>query len=299
MGESAVGDMGISAREMLRRTEQRLRVAGLGGARHEAEWLVSAALRVSRTDLYVDHEALAPEALDRLETWILQRLQGVPLQHVVGWTEFCGHRLAVNPSVLIPRPETECVVEAVIERLRRRAAVRHPIQILELGTGSGAIAIALAHAIPPCVVIAVELSWDALRTASANIQRHDVANRVRVVCADWADSIRGSFDVIVSNPPYVPTGELSGLPEDVRREPRMSLDGGADGMAFHRRTIAAAQRLLEPGGWLACECDERQADALTRAVRVALPIGEMTILVDLAGRPRGVVAVRAVAEAST
>jgi release factor glutamine methyltransferase len=292
MPEATVAtEPGTSAREMVVRIERRLREAGRMSARPEAEWLVSAALDRSRAELYLSDIELEPQILDRLAAWTQQRIQGAPLQYVTGWTEFCGLRLAVDPSVLVPRPETEGLVEALIQRLRGHTA---PTKILELGTGSGAIAIALARGIPPCLVIGVELSWDALRTATGNIQRHGLAERVRLVCGDWAESIRGSFDVIVSNPPYVPTAELSGLPEDVRREPRMSLDGGPDGMGFHPRTIAAAESLLKPGGWLACECDERQAERLAQLVHTAWK-ATPDILSDLAGRPRGIVARRPMA----
>ena len=262
--------------------------AGIPTAGTEAEWLVAASLGVSRTELYVWESPLAPEALETIQHRLSRRLAGEPLPYVVGEAEFCGHRLAVSPAVLIPRPETEILVEEAVRRLRTmRAGPLAALPVLEAGTGSGGIAIGLAKAVPTCVLVAVELSWKALLTAAANAGVHRVAHRIHLVQTDWTSGVRGSYALIVANPPYVPTDDVERLLAGGGREPRLSLDGGPDGMHWHRRLLEDAPRLLAPGGALGMECAEDQAQRLAMLARGAPWAARTQVYQDLTGRPRG------------
>lgn len=274
-------------RELIGELEVRLREAGVGSARAEAEWLLADTLGMRRTELYLRDGPMSSTQRESLQERLSRRLSGEPLQYVLGSCDFFGHRFAVSPGVFIPRPETETLAELAIEFLRRRAAAGPAPWVLELGTGSGCLAISLAKAVPACIVVAVELSWMALQVARTNVITHRVEHRLRLVHTDWTTGIRGPCDMIVSNPPYVPTAELARLPEGVRREPRESLDGGVDGMVFHRRLLVDAERLLAPGGTLLMECAEAQARPLGQMAKGTSWAKTVRMIEDLAGRPRG------------
>ncbi|HBQ38936.1 MAG TPA: peptide chain release factor N(5)-glutamine methyltransferase [Candidatus Omnitrophica bacterium] len=289
------GDGGVdgetcrNVRQVLREAEEALQQAGVVSARAEAEWLVAEACGLSRTELFLADSLPEPEILRRIDHWVLSRLTGEPLQHLIGYTDFCGHRLEVSRDVLIPRPETEALVDEArnyLEALTRRGIAP---RVLDLGTGSGNIATSLSLAIPSCVVVAVELSWNALRTARANLRRHQLGSRVLLIQADWTQGLlrKPAFDLVISNPPYVPTSHVHGLPREVGYEPRLSLDGGCDGMAFHRRLIADAPALLRRDGVLCMECAESQAEVLCQLASRQSWVREVAIVNDLAGRPRG------------
>ena len=186
------------------------------------------------------------------------------------------------------------VVDAVLRALRPRAAsTPQPLRLLDLGVGSGCIAVTLACELPACVVVGVELSWVALHTAQHNLRRHGVASRVRLVHGRWTEAVRGTFDGIVSNPPYVPSSQVDGLPLDVRREPRLSLDGGMDGQDALRHLLNAAPLLLGPGGLLALECGEDQAEPLARLAETMPGVHRVEVVPDLTTRPRGLLLRRA------
>ena len=276
-----------SPRELIGELEARLCEAGIVSARAEAEWLVADTLDVSRTDLYLWDGPISSAQAAELEVRLSRRLSGEPLQYVLGAVEFLGHRLAVNPSVLIPRPETEALAVEAIAALRALvASARGPVRVLDVGTGSGCLAISLAHAVEACAITALELSWNTLQTARANVLAHHLDERIHLIQSDWTSGVGGLFHLIVSNPPYVPTDELARLSEGVRREPRESLDGGPDGMRFHRRLLVDAGRLLAPGGWLWMECAESQADALRGCAAGCAWASEVSVANDLAARPR-------------
>ena len=206
----------------------------------------------------------------------------------------------VNPSVLIPRPETEALAVQAIAALRVAAASgrpremaaspisrgREPVRVLDVGTGSGCLAISLAKAVGACAITALELSWKTLQTARTNVLAHHLDDRIHLIQSDWTSGVGGVFHLIISNPPYVPRDELARLPDGVRREPRESLDGGPDGMAFHRRLLMDAERLLAPGGWLWMECAESQAEALRASAAERAWAADVSVVDDLAGRPR-------------
>ena len=279
------------ARAVVRQGAHRLRAAGYEQARAEAEWLLSHLLGVRPLEMHVDDPAVPAATRERFLAQVEARAQGTPLQYLLGETEFLGHRLRVHPGVFIPRPETEAVVEAAIGALRvRQQALGRPLQLLDLGVGSGCIAVSLAHALPACVVVGVELSWVALRTARENVLRHGLDGRVRLVQGSWLDAVRGKFDGVVSNPPYVPAAEVDHLPLDVRQEPRLSLDGGVDGLREIGRLLDGFPRVGAPGCLLALECGVAQAAPLLRRVGEAEWCSAARPLRDLAGRPRGILA---------
>ena len=225
-------------------------------ARADAELLLRHVLQ--RDKAWIVAHGLTPlpaaeaERIHRLlQPLLLRRAVGEPVQYILGETEFFGLNFAVSPAVLIPRPETELLVEQVLAVARTLASPR----ILDIGTGSGAIAIALAAALPQAHLVAVDLSPAALDLAHQNAQRHGLADRIHFLESDLFSTLSGQrFDVVVSNPPYVPLQDASTLAVEVRdHEPALALFAGDDGLAVYRRLIPAARRHLAPGGLLALE----------------------------------------------
>ncbi|HSO20287.1 MAG TPA: peptide chain release factor N(5)-glutamine methyltransferase [Desulfosarcina sp.] len=233
----------------------------LDNARSEAEVLLAHSLGLRRIDLYLDHDKpLCDDELRRFKDLIKRRIDREPLAYITGTREFWSLPFSVNPSVLIPRPETECLVEAVLPFLAGDAST--PKRVLDMGTGSGAIVVALAHEHPRHRYTAMDRSLQALRTARENAHRNRVDRCIDWFCGSWEDALRPDgirFDLIASNPPYVRSGDLAGLQPEIRRhEPRSALDAGADGLDCLRRIIRSAHRLLGAGGVLALEmgCDQ-------------------------------------------
>jgi len=181
-----------------------------------------------------------------------------PVQYVMGKTEFCGLDIEVNKNVLIPRPETELLVEAGVGFVR---AIPMP-RILDLCTGSGCVAIALTKRIPGCRIVASDISEEALCVARLNAEKHGVGDSIEFVKSDLFADLKGSFDIILSNPPYISGPEFSDLPDEVLKEPRIALYGGEDGLDFYRRIFACAGRFLKSGGHIALEAGYGQADAI-------------------------------------
>ena len=280
-------------RPLIAEGARQLEAGGIPHAQHEAEWLLSQLLGTSRMALYLDVDAVSEETAGEFYAQIDARTQGTPLQYLLGEAEFFGQRFSVVPGVFIPRPETEAVVETALAALRTREAARgKPLRLLEFGTGSGCIAVTLARRLPTCVVVGVELSWKALCATRFNAERLGCSTRILSVQGDWGSGIDGTFDGIISNPPYIPTAQVDRLPGDVRQEPRLSLDGGTAGMRDLFQLVMQAERLLAPGGVLVLECGEAQAYALVRHVRAQPWAGAPRVIHDLAGRPRGVLSVR-------
>jgi len=282
----AIGES--SVRLLLNEGIRRLAAAGMGSARQEAEWLLAHLLGTSPLELYLQECALPPPIARQFLAHIEARARGVPLQYLLGEAEFFGERFIVEPGVFIPRPETETVVEAALRALRPRAAREGPLRIADLGTGSGCIAVTVARALAACVVIGVEVSWMALCVAQRNVLRHGLAERVQLIHGRWTRPLRGPLDAIIANPPYIPSRQVDRLPCDVRQEPRMSLDGGHDGLRDLLQLLQEAQHLLRPGGLLAMECAEDQMDALIQVASAASWVEQVTPLRDLAARPRGI-----------
>jgi len=263
-------------------TTQRFTEAGIAGARLEAQLLLAQVLACTRTQLYMNFDKpLAEPELAAYRALIKRRLAGEPVAYLLGETEFWSLPFFVDESVLVPRPDTETVIEvACAIRTDRAAACR----VLDLCTGSGVIAISLAKELPNATVIATELSEPAAAIARKNAERNHLSVEVRV--GDLFAPVRGeTFDLIASNPPYIASGVIAGLSAEVRREPRLALDGGVDGLAFYDRICAAAREHLAPGGALVVEHGYDQADAV-RARFEAAGLTRVTLVHDLAKQPR-------------
>jgi release factor glutamine methyltransferase len=266
MGPGGSGGVGALLRDAIGVLSE----AGLPTAHQDGEWLLADLLGVRRFDLYLNPERPVPASVaERYREMVKRRRDGEPLQQILGWEEFRGARLRVTPDVLIPRQETELLVEWALELLDRLGDQQLAV---DLGTGSGAIACALALAAPRLRVVGVDTSPDALSVAEGNVKTLGLESRVMLLAGDLfeplGEELRGTADLVIANPPYIPTGEISKLPPEVReREPRAALDGGQDGMVFHRRIIAEAPRHLKPGGWLLMEIGEGQSGPLAEAMR--------------------------------
>jgi len=253
---------------------------GVDAPRLTAELLLASALGCDRVRLYLDFDKpIGPPELASYRALVKRRAGGEPTAYLTGAREFFGHRLAVDARVLIPRPETEQLAELGLEALPEGGAA------LDLGTGSGALALALALGRPGAAVTAVDLSPEALEVARANAAALGAA--VTFLAGDlYAPLPAGArYDLIVSNPPYVPTGELSRLQREVQREPRLALDGGADGLAVLRRVVAGAPARLTAGGTLLMEMHESHLETLP-ALCLAAGFASAEARRDLAGLPR-------------
>ncbi len=260
-GEPTVGGLLAEGAAALER-------AGLPTARRDAEWLLADLLETDRLALCLDAARAVPEeTAEGFRGRIERRMRHEPLQYIMGFEEFLGLRLKTAPAALIPRPETELLVEWALDMERRDGPWR---VVVDVGAGTGAIACALAVAAPHLEVLAVERSMGALGLAAANIRGLGLRQRVRLVAGDLFEPLAGLaavVDLVVSNPPYMPTGVFPGLPPEVRNwEPREALDGGPDGMAVHRRLVAESPRFLRPGGWLLMEVGARQAEPLSQVM---------------------------------
>ncbi len=232
-------------------------------------WLIAHAGEAAGADAELAFAALAG-----------RRRQGEPVAYLLGVREFHGLELGVAPAVLIPRPETELLVDLALQRIPANA----PLRVLDLGTGSGAVAVALAKQRPRARLTAVDVDYAALAVARANASRHGVS--VRFLCGDWFGALSGQvFDLIVSNPPYVAADDPHLATGDLRFEPRRALVGGADGLDCIRAIVASAGAHLEPGSWLLFEHGYDQA-AACRALLEAQGYREVQPWPDLAGIPR-------------
>lgn len=231
--------------------------SGVDGPRRSAEWLLSAATGLSRVELYAFHDRLlTPEERAAFRAGIERRAAGEPLQYVTGEMPFRHIVLGVRPGVFIPRPETEVLVDAVLASL---AGVAEPV-VVDLCTGSGAVALSIAHELPGATVYATEIVPATAEVARANAERTGVGARASVLEGDLfaplPSDLRGRLDAIAANPPYIPTADLADLPAEVAaHEPAIALDGGADGLDVVRRIVDEARAWLRPGGTLAIETD--------------------------------------------
>jgi len=275
--------------EFLRRAASFLATRGIPTPRLDAELLLADVLVTDRVGVYLRFdEPLAPANVRRYRELIRRRAAGQPVAYLTGRREFWSREVAVTPAVLIPRPETEVLLERTLTVVEnRRAALR----VLDLGTGSGAIAVVLAAELPNASIIAVDVSPAAAAVAAANVRGAGLSDRVGVLVADWCAALQpeARFDLIVSNPPYVETGALDALARELHAEPRLALDGGIDGLEAYRRLVPDAAALLTPGGRLLVEVGARQAAAVT-ALCAEAGLGGITCHRDLAGIIRVVAA---------
>lgn len=246
-------------RRVLDWTKGYLTEKGVENARLETEWLLSAALGLDRVGIYVNFDKpLNADELSVVRGLVARRAKREPLQYILGTQEFCCLDFVVTPAVLIPRHDTEVLVE---EALRRAP---HAATVLDIGVGSGCIAVALAKQLPDAQVWGVEQSPAAIAVTQRNAERHGV--RVTLFEGSLFEPFADQrFDLIVSNPPYIPTADMETLQPEVREyEPRAALDGGPDGLDFYRIIVPAGPEHLNPGGWLMVELGIGQAEAVLR-----------------------------------
>ena len=237
-------------------------------------------------------EALQPEAAARLDALVRRRASREPISRITGTREFYGRSFLVNESALDPRPDTETLIEAALSVMEKTGRRDEPLRLLDLGTGTGCILLTLLAELPKARGLGTDLSLAALRLAEANARRLGVAGRASFLASDWLDAIHGEFDLIVSNPPYIASGEIKRLvPEVAHHDPYLALDGGPDGLMAYRRIAAGAARLVAPKGAILIEIGSSQASAVAGLLRDGgfLVENDGTSF-DLGGRPRVVAA---------
>ena len=282
-------DTSVTSDDLLKHATLRLAESGVETPVLDAQLLLAHVLGCSRLDLIAHPDrVLAELKVDAFNAMLDRRSAREPLAYIVGHKEFFGLEIDVAPGVLVPRPETELLVEESIKRFSGQSPM-----IADVGTGSGAVAVALAVSIPSAAVHATDTSPAALEVARANVEKHDLTERVKLVQGDLAEPLAGMlFDAIVSNPPYIPSGEIESLQPEVRLyEPLEALDGGPDGLDVYRRLVPAARPLLREGGFVAVEAGIREAGAITEMARSA-GYRKVQVARDLAGIERVVVAYR-------
>jgi release factor glutamine methyltransferase len=278
--------------KLLRRAVAHLESGGVAEPRAAAEVLLADLLDLPRLSLFLDtHRVLSPSQRDAYAARIRRRLRGEPVQYIIGTQEFCSLSFVVNAAVLIPRPETELLVEHGVKHVRQWST-RHAsaVHVLDAGTGSGNIAVSLAHAVPQSRVWGVDISWDALRVARANAQHHGVGQRVGWIQGDLLTPIRDTgckFALCTANLPYVTTAEWAQLPRDIKAyEPALALCGGADGLDVIRRLIVMSPHVLTSGGMVMLEVGWQQAKTVMEILCQQHAFADVGVERDFAGIER-------------
>ncbi|MGM9581829.1 MAG: peptide chain release factor N(5)-glutamine methyltransferase [Anaerovibrio sp.] len=282
---------------ILKWTEGYFQKAGLDSPRLDAEVLLSYVLKKERIFLYVHFDQPMEEAeLAAYKGCIKRRVQHQPVAYITGHKEFMGLEFKVTPATLIPRPDTEILVEAVLQRLKAGKDAENSL-IADIGTGSGAICLSLLNYLPKLQAVTVDISPEALAVAEENAEVLGLSERIEFLQGDMLEPLKaqgerfsGRLSAIVSNPPYIPRGDIAGLEPDVRAfEPMGALDGGEDGLDFYRRLLADGAELLQADGFLAMEAGIHQAQQLKAMAEGSLQWGRCEIIRDLAGIERVVV----------
>ena len=272
--------------DLYQNTVERLQAADIPDAPLEITILLCHLLKISRAELFLNEKVLLPETLDEFEKLVCRRLRREPISYILGEHEFWSLPFTVTPDVLIPRPETEIMIEIVLQ-IVKNSEKAYPGSILDIGTGSGAIAIALARELPEATVFALDLFHDALRIAAHNAKRHKCGDRVHLLQSDLLRGIRGQplFDLVVSNPPYVARNDLAALQPEIAFEPRSALDGGKMGMETIERLAHQVWPVLKPGGWFFMEIGAEQSE-LVKAAFSSLSFENLAVYKDYGGLPR-------------
>jgi release factor glutamine methyltransferase len=281
-----------SVAETRRALAAKFRAAGIESADLDARILIGHALGADQTALISDSTRSIPQSEQAMIDALAQRrLDREPVARIIGQKEFWSLPLRLNSATLVPRPETETVVEAALATIDADGPRSRSLRIADLGTGSGALALALLSELPHAFAVGTDLSIDALVAASANAHRL-VLDRVAFVACDMAQALRGSFDVIVSNPPYIASADIADLDPEVRvYDPRLALDGGPDGLNAYRAIAATVPALLAPGGALVVELGLRQMEPVTTLLAAA-GLAPLLPRPDLNGVPRALVGVK-------
>ncbi|MCK5554067.1 MAG: peptide chain release factor N(5)-glutamine methyltransferase [Deltaproteobacteria bacterium] len=266
-----------------------LKEGGIESPRVDAELLLRKALKMDRVELYLSHHrAVTQQQCAHYKSLIHKRIRGEPIQYILGRREFWSLDLKMTSKVFIPRPETELVVEEALKIFRE---ARSPtLRFMEIGTGSGAIAIALAKEMEGCFILAEDVSWEAIVLAKENAEIHGVSGNIRFLVGDLFSALKEAkfpFDLIVSNPPYIPSSNIGTLPREIAEfEPRIALDGGPDGLQFIRKIVMGVRAFLKDGGWLILELGQRQGDAIAEMIRDAGFFESPSIAKDHSGADR-------------
>lgn len=286
--------MTVTRERLLRAVRQRFTDAGIATPDIDARVLVAGLTGVDATGMVLrGDEPVSAVDRDRIEASVLRRLSGEPVYRILGRRAFYSLELELSPATLEPRPDTEILVDAVLPHVMRIAVETGSCAIADMGTGTGAICLALLSACPKAHGVGIDISVEALETAQLNARRNGLAERFDTVVSDWFESVAGGYDAIVSNPPYIRSGELEKLAREVRdHDPLVALDGGEDGLAAYRILAREAKQRLKPGGIVGVEFGADQLDAVEAIFREN---GYRIVSKhrDLAGRDRALVAVHA------
>ena len=275
----------MKPRELIRACSDRFRSAGIPDPENDAALILSHLTGKAPLSLRLDEDTeLTSSVISAFDELACKRLERIPLQYLLGTAPFYGRMFHVAPRVLIPRPETELLCEWALELLRNRPSPR----ILDLCCGSGCIGLTMKAERPDASVMLSDISPEALEVAAGNAK--SLGLDVSFSCGDLLEGFKGSsFDMIVSNPPYIPSAECNDLQQEVLREPRLALDGGTDGLALYRRIISDASSVLVPDGMLLMELGEGEADAVS-SLLAALPFQTIRLRKDLSGIRRMILA---------
>ena len=257
---SAAPGSGETLGDAVRSAQRSLAAAGVEDAGRDARLLVAAAAGVDTADIIARPErALAADEQDRLQSMVARRCAREPVSRILGGREFYGRPFALSPATLDPRPDSETLIGAALDIAAREGWRDRPIRILDIGTGSGCLLLTLLAELPRATGVGTDISAPALEVATLNASSLGLAGRVSFMQADMLDGIEGPFDLIVSNPPYIPSADIAGLSAEVRQyDPRGALDGGDDGLNFYRRIVAGLPRVR--AGWVIFEVGAGQAE---------------------------------------
>lgn len=283
-----------SVAEAQRLMANSFRLAGIDSPEADARLLIGHALRLDRTQLLAQSDRLLEaREVDFVQGLAARRLRHEPVARILGRKEFWDLTLHVSDAVLVPRPETETIVELALDLIARDGRRGEPLRILDIGTGSGALLLALLRELKSASGTGTDISMAAIEVARANAERNKLDARARFVCCHLADGIGGRFDLIVSNPPYIARAEIATLDAEVREyDPLLALDGGADGLDFYRAIAREAGRLMAPGGHLIVELGLGQEPPVTSLFETA-GLTVAPARADLAGIPRALGATEA------
>ena len=287
MTDSLTGQTVETARRAL---AARFKSSAIESAELDARLLVGAVLGLDLTGLITAaHRQLSAHEATRLEDFVRRRLQNEPVARILGHKEFWGLSLRLSAATLVPRPDTETVVELALELLRADGVTNRKLRIADLGTGSGAILLALLSELPTAHGFGTDISAAALQTAASNAEHAGLSDRATFIACDYATGLSGPFDLIASNPPYIRSADIADLAPDVRDyDPRTALDGGADGLDAYRALIPEATRLLAPGAVLVVEAGEGQSGEIRAIITRAGLTSTGAPKADLAGIRRAV-----------
>ena len=273
-------------RTVIQDTHKKLEAAGIPDARLEAEVLVMNVMRMARQNIFAEQDTeVTGQQQSALDAFLERRYQREPMAYILGQREFYGINVVLTPAVLIPRPETEGLVEhALFMALMGMESTE--LVIVDVGTGSGAIAINLAIHLPAAKIFAVDVEDSVLDVAAYNVQAHGVADRVNLAIGDLLDAVPEPIDLIVANLPYIPTDRIPTLQPEVQREPVIALDGGPDGLDLIRRLLVQAEDKLKPSGIILLEMDPDQVPVVQELALNHFPEGSTSVEKDLAGMDR-------------